>query len=74
MFHWSYQPSKEIIESKSVALTTEKTMQDTYLNNTPTFTYLVYQQDYLNLILSDDSGLYWLHNSEKETINHLNPR
>ncbi len=65
MFHWSYQPSKEIIESKSIALTTEKTMQDTYLNNTPTFTYLIYQQDYLNLILSDDTGLYWLHNSAK---------
>jgi DNA-binding winged helix-turn-helix (wHTH) protein len=65
IFHWSYQPSKEIIESKSVALTTEKNMQDIYLNNTPIFTYLVYQQDYLNLILNNDSGLYWLHNSEK---------
>ncbi|MGF1879234.1 winged helix-turn-helix domain-containing protein [Photobacterium frigidiphilum] len=65
MFHWSYQPSKEIIESKSIALTIERKMQDTYLNNRPNFSYLVYQQDYLNLFLNDKSGLYWLHNSEK---------
>ncbi|MGF1756478.1 hypothetical protein L4D76_00720 [Photobacterium sagamiensis] len=67
MFNWTYQPNKEIVADKSMALINEQQMEDDFINNRTLFNHLVYHQDYLDLILHENRGLYWLHNTQKST-------
>ncbi|PSW05384.1 winged helix-turn-helix domain-containing protein [Photobacterium lipolyticum] len=67
MFNWAYQPNKEIVADKSMALINEQQMEDDFINNRTLFSHLVYHQDYLDLILHENRGLYWLHYTQTST-------
>ncbi|MCW8329955.1 winged helix-turn-helix domain-containing protein [Photobacterium sp. SDRW27] len=63
MFHWAYQPSDIIVEEKSTALMTEQRMRDNFKTKHIVYSYLLYQQPYLDLVFYPNTGIYWVHNS-----------
>ncbi|MGR5146961.1 winged helix-turn-helix domain-containing protein [Photobacterium alginatilyticum] len=67
MFHWAYQPSDLFVEEKSTALKTESKMRDDFRAKRIAYSYLLYQQPYLDLIFYPNVGIYWIHNSVKST-------
>ena len=67
MFQWTYQPNDEIVADKSMALINEQRMENDFKSNRTLFNHLICHQDYLDLILHENRGLYWLHNTQKST-------
>ncbi|ELR65556.1 hypothetical protein C942_00639 [Photobacterium marinum] len=65
MFHWAYQPSDVIIEDKSTALKTEAQMRDDFRHKRIVYSYLLYQQPFLDLVFYPATGIYWINNSTK---------
>ncbi|WP_299012973.1 winged helix-turn-helix domain-containing protein [uncultured Photobacterium sp.] len=63
MFHWAYQPNDIIIEDKSTALMTESRMREDFKKKRIVYSYLLYQQPFLNLVFYADTGIYWVNNS-----------
>jgi len=67
MFHWAYQPNDIIIEEQSTALLTEQRLKNNFKSKRIAYSYLLYQQPYLDLVFYPASGIYWVHNSVKDT-------
>ncbi|MGF1701787.1 winged helix-turn-helix domain-containing protein [Photobacterium makurazakiensis] len=67
MYHWAYQNNDVITESKSTSLQVEESVQNKFKSKTISYSYLLYQQPYLDLVLNDEVGLFWVHNSERDT-------
>ncbi|MGF1715459.1 winged helix-turn-helix domain-containing protein [Photobacterium chitinilyticum] len=67
MFHWAYQPNDYCIEDKSTALMTEARMRDDFKAKRIVYSYLLFQQPYLDLVFYPNVGIYWIHNSVKNT-------
>lgn len=67
MFHWAYQPTDIFDEDKSTALMTEARMRDDFKAKRIVYSYLLYQQPYLDLIFYPNVGIYWIHNSVENT-------
>ncbi|WP_036829452.1 winged helix-turn-helix domain-containing protein, partial [Photobacterium sanctipauli] len=65
MYHWAYQDNDLITENESTALMVEKQVKDRFESKTISYTYLLYHQPYLDLVLNDEVGLYWAHNSDQ---------
>ena len=67
MFHWAYQPNETIMENRSAAILTEARLRDDYKAKRIVYSYLLYQQPYLDLIFYPEIGIYWVHNSVENT-------
>lgn len=65
MFHWSYQPSVNFDEKKSLALRHSNLVEQGFENHKPFFSYLVYEQPHLMLMLDNTTGFVWNNTSEE---------
>ena len=68
MYHWAYaDDGLNINKNKSIALNNEINLKNKHNALSVNHTYLLYHQDYLDLMLSASRGLYWVNNSQKVT-------
>ncbi|KAB1505848.1 winged helix-turn-helix domain-containing protein [Photobacterium damselae] len=68
MYHWAYSDKDKTIDNdKSIVLNNEIGLKNKHNALNVTHTYLLYHQDYLDLMLSASRGLYWVNNSQKVT-------
>ena len=66
MYHWAYQPNEFVNEDTSTAIYIENKVKDQFLGKNIGYSYLLYQQPFVDLVLNDEVGIYWVHNSEKD--------
>lgn len=66
MYHWAYQANEFITEELSTALALETKLKDQFLSKSVSYSYLLYQQPYIDLVLNDQVGIFWVHNSDKD--------
>ncbi|MGR5062918.1 winged helix-turn-helix domain-containing protein [Photobacterium sp. DNB22_13_2] len=66
MYHWAYQANEFITEHLSTALTLENNLKEQFLSKKVSYNYLIYQQPYMDLVLNDQVGIFWVHNSDKD--------
>ncbi|MCG3866130.1 MULTISPECIES: winged helix-turn-helix domain-containing protein [unclassified Photobacterium] len=66
MFHWSYQPSANFDEKQSLALKHSNLIEQGFNNNKPFFSYLVYKQPHLVLMLDNATGFVWNKTSDED--------
>ncbi|MGR5143381.1 winged helix-turn-helix domain-containing protein [Photobacterium sp. DNB23_23_1] len=66
MYHWAYQASESLTERLSTALASEHKLKEHFLRKKVSYNYLIYHQAHLDLILNDQVGIFWVHNSEKD--------
>ncbi|TDR79032.1 winged helix-turn-helix domain-containing protein [Photobacterium lutimaris] len=66
MYHWAYQANEFITERLSTALTIENKLKEQFLSKSVSYNYLLYQQPYIDLVLNDHVGIFWVHNSDKD--------
>lgn len=68
MYHWAYQSNTIIQEDASMAIQAENALRQHYESHAPMNQFLLYQQPYLDLVFNEYLGIYWVHNSEKNTL------
>ncbi|KHT61874.1 hypothetical protein RJ45_20285 [Photobacterium gaetbulicola] len=66
MYHWAYQPNEFVNEDTSTAIRIESKVKNQFLGKTIGYSYLLYQQPFIDLVLNDQVGIYWVHNSEMD--------
>ncbi|MBC7004295.1 winged helix-turn-helix domain-containing protein [Photobacterium sp. BZF1] len=66
MYHWAYQPNEFVNEDTSTAIYLESKVKDQFLGKNIGYSYLLYQQPFVDLVLNDQVGIFWVHNSEKD--------
>lgn len=64
MFHWSYQQSVSFDEKKSLALRNSDLVGQGFKSNKPFFSYIVYEQPHLALMLNNATGFSWNNTSD----------
>ncbi|KJG20391.1 hypothetical protein UB37_14420 [Photobacterium iliopiscarium] len=71
VFHWTYQNNANLTSNKAVIFSDDDNETEVYKNNTPHYDYIVAAQKRLQLILSENSGLYWLHSTKNSPLTLL---
>ncbi|KJG10647.1 hypothetical protein UA38_00305 [Photobacterium kishitanii] len=71
VFHWAYQNNTNLSENKAVIFSDDDNKSNSYKNNAIRYDYIIAAQKRLQLILGENSGLYWLHSSKNNPLTLL---
>ncbi|WP_163920400.1 winged helix-turn-helix domain-containing protein [Photobacterium sp. Alg240-V54] len=71
VFHWAYQANANLNENKSIIFSDDDNASSSYKNNAIRYDYIIAAQKKLQLILGENSGLYWLHSSKNNPLTVL---
>ncbi|SMY16195.1 winged helix-turn-helix domain-containing protein [Photobacterium aquimaris] len=71
VFHWTYKENGNLSENKAILFSDDDNTSSSYKNNAIRYDYIIAAQKKLQLILGENSGLYWLHSSKNNPLTVL---